>query len=118
MNLSKAAAFSAILGLTISSVFVVGWELVLAVPHTSENIFHYVQMRMAFWPSSILLMAIGASPRWSISSIVIVLISASINASLYAVLGSLIWLGLRKSLAFLIVAATAIAGFVWAASNV
>ncbi len=113
MTLRHAIGLSAAVGLAVCLIFIALEELrEIRGDIIGETLLRFLDVRFMFWPTSIGLIGIGAAPRWSPGAVVILGLTAVTNAAVYAVLGSLTWLGFKVHRTFLVVVALAV-GFWW-----
>jgi hypothetical protein len=76
--------------------------------HSAMNTFHLDRVLLAIWPSSIFMMA---DPEGK--SVLIPIVSITVNAVLYGAIGWFVWLGLYRNKAIILgaVVGTVVAGW-------
>jgi hypothetical protein len=103
------AIFSGV-GLGIPILFSLYWQLADRFFEAGQQSTFLLKLQLLFWPSSMFMMGtVGASTS---DSVKMWLLSASANVVVYAIIGSLFWLGINKNKMFLVFAFVAI-GFGW-----
>ena len=108
-SLNFVAIFSGV-GLGIPILFSLYWQLADRFFEAVQQSTFLLKIQLLFWPSSMFMM--GTAGAITSDSLKMWLLSAGTNVIVYAIVGSLFWLGIHKNKVFLALAIVAI-GFGW-----
>lgn len=109
MTLPKFTAIFAVAGLMVPVVFQAVWYFVDRSANLKAGVIVQYAM-LVLWPTSLMTLPTSPDPGFETHAF---LISVIANVVIYAVLGALIWLGLRKHVIFFALAAFPLIAVWW-----
>jgi hypothetical protein len=111
MTFLQFTSLSALLGIGIPLIFQGVWAALDYLQYNNLEVHLVVQrLMLMLWPASLMRLPASDSPGFEEKLFFIALIT---NVAFYMIVGATIWLGIRKHIAFLVVAASAVIVIWW-----